>query len=416
MSERKVLNKYYPPDFDPSKIPRARCPRNRQFTVRLMVPCNIKCYTCGEYIAKGKKFNARKEDVENMTYLGVRIYRFYIKCPGCLAEISFRTDPESTDYVIEAGAHRNFQALKLAEEQAAREEREAREEIESNPMLLLENRTQQSQYEMEVLESLEDLREMNERHAGIDPGEIAQRYQAERNMSQEQIEEMERCEALRALGYEMIEGQMVKRVREDLDDDEPRPPKMMKDSSSSGGGGGGSIGSSSGSGSIGGGSSSIIQVPHSLSNMKSRLSGMIIKKKSSTSSSAKGKIINNEEISEKIINKDKNNENINEKMIDNEEINEKIMNKEKNNEEINEKIINKEKNNEEINEKITNNKEINEKIANNKEINEKIANNKEINEKIIDNEKITNNEKIKPELKMSTALLSLGAYSDSESD
>ncbi|KAK7074133.1 Coiled-coil domain-containing protein 94, partial [Halocaridina rubra] len=212
MSERKVLNKYYPPDFDPSKIPRARCPRNRQFTVRLMVPCNIKCYTCGEYIAKGKKFNARKEDVENMTYLGVRIYRFYIKCPGCLAEISFRTDPESTDYVIEAGAHRNFQALKLAEEQAAREEREAKEEIESNPMLLLENRTQQSQYEMEVLESLEDLRDMNERHAGIDLGKITEKYENERKMTQEHREELERMEALKALGYEMIEGQMIKRV------------------------------------------------------------------------------------------------------------------------------------------------------------------------------------------------------------
>ncbi|KAG7171157.1 splicing factor YJU2-like [Homarus americanus] len=227
MSERKVLNKYYPPDFDPSKIPRARCPRNRQFTVRLMVPCNIKCYTCGEYIAKGKKFNARKEDVENMTYLGVRIYRFYIKCPGCLAEISFRTDPESTDYVIEAGAHRNFQALKLAEEQAAREEREAREEIESNPMLLLENRTQQSQYEMEVLESLEDLREMNDRHAGIDLGKIAEKFETERKMTQEQVEEAERLAALQALGYEMIEGQMVKRVApEELEEEKPLKKKI----------------------------------------------------------------------------------------------------------------------------------------------------------------------------------------------
>ncbi|XP_064103669.1 splicing factor YJU2-like [Macrobrachium nipponense] len=227
MSERKVLNKYYPPDFDPSKIPRARCPRNRQFTVRLMVPCNIKCHTCGEYIAKGKKFNARKEDVEDMTYLGVRIYRFYIKCPGCLAEISFRTDPESTDYVIEAGAHRNFQALKLAEEQAAREEREAKEEIESNPMLLLENRTQQSQYEMEVLESLEDLRDMNERHAGIDLGKITEKYEEERKMTQEQREEAEKLEALKALGYEMIEGQMVKRVApEDLL--ESQPSKKLK--------------------------------------------------------------------------------------------------------------------------------------------------------------------------------------------
>lgn len=55
MSERKVLNKYYPPDFDPSKIPRMKLARNRQYTVRLMAPFNMRCKTCGEYIYKGKK-------------------------------------------------------------------------------------------------------------------------------------------------------------------------------------------------------------------------------------------------------------------------------------------------------------------------------------------------------------------------
>lgn len=270
MSERKVLNKYYPPDFDPSKIPRARCPRNRQFTVRLMVPCNIKCYTCGEYIAKGKKFNARKEDVENMTYLGVRIYRFYIKCPGCLAEISFRTDPESTDYIIEAGAHRNFQALKLAEEQAAREEREAKEEIESNPMLLLENRTRQSQYEMEVLESLEDLREMNDRHAGIDPGKIAERFETERKISQEQLDELERLAALKALGYEMVEGEMVKRIApEELEDEKPVKKKSKTDQEAAPDG------------------RELMTDQKSKSNMKSRLAGMIKAKSQVSNSSVK---------------------------------------------------------------------------------------------------------------------------------
>ena len=221
MSERKVLNKYYPPDFDPSKIPRARCPKNRKFAVRLMAPCNMKCLTCNEYIAQGKKFNARKEDVENLTYLGIRIYRFYIKCPGCLSEISFRTDPESTDYILEAGAHRNFQALRLAEAQAAKEEQEIKDEIKSNPMLLLENRTQQSQHEMEVLESLEDLTELNEARAGIDLGKMAQKYEEAKQLTKEQEEEALKMAALKALGYECIDGQMIKRVhRQDSSDDE----------------------------------------------------------------------------------------------------------------------------------------------------------------------------------------------------
>ena len=77
MSERKVLNKYYPPDFDPSKIPRNKDgPRNKTFIIRLMAPCNMRCTTCGEYIYKGRKFNSRKEDVDDMNHLGLRIYRY----------------------------------------------------------------------------------------------------------------------------------------------------------------------------------------------------------------------------------------------------------------------------------------------------------------------------------------------------
>ena len=47
--------------------------------------------------------------------------RFYIKCTACLSEISFRTDPANTDYILEAGATRNFEALSKAEKQAEAE-------------------------------------------------------------------------------------------------------------------------------------------------------------------------------------------------------------------------------------------------------------------------------------------------------
>ncbi|XP_050300862.1 splicing factor YJU2 [Anthonomus grandis grandis] len=197
MSERKVLNKYYPPDFDPAKIPRMKLPKNRQYTVRLMAPFNMRCETCGEYIYKGKKFNARKEDVENEDYLGIRIYRFYIKCTRCLQEISFKTDPRNTDYEIEAGATRNFMALKLAEEQAQREEEEAKEEEANNPMKLLENRTKQSKNEIELLESLEELKDLNKRQQVVDFDTMLSVYDSS-------LSQREREEQLKQLDEEYI--------------------------------------------------------------------------------------------------------------------------------------------------------------------------------------------------------------------
>lgn len=197
MSERKVLNKYYPPDFDPSKIPRMKLPKNRQYTVRLMAPFNMRCKTCGEYIYKGKKFNARKEDVENEDYLGIRIYRFYIKCTRCLQEISFKTDPKNTDYEIEAGATRNFMALKLAEEQAQKEEEEAKEEEANNPMKLLENRTKQSKNEIELLESLEELKDLNKRQQVVDFDTMLSAYDSH-------LTQQEREERLKQLDEEYI--------------------------------------------------------------------------------------------------------------------------------------------------------------------------------------------------------------------
>ena len=98
MGERKVLNKYFPPDFDPSKIPRTKkADINPNFVVRMMLPMTVRCNTCGEYMYKGKKFNSRKENVDGADgeYLGIQIFRFYFKCSSCSAEFTIKTDPQA---------------------------------------------------------------------------------------------------------------------------------------------------------------------------------------------------------------------------------------------------------------------------------------------------------------------------------
>lgn len=116
MSERKAINKYYPPDFNPLEAENAlrktskklKTKQRDAITIRLMTPFSIRCSKCSEYIAKSRKFNGKKEALPEKYLDTVKIYRLSIKCPRCNNMISFRTDPKTADYVMECGGVRNY--------------------------------------------------------------------------------------------------------------------------------------------------------------------------------------------------------------------------------------------------------------------------------------------------------------------
>jgi Saf4/Yju2 protein len=187
MSERKVLTKYYPPDFDPSKItrtPRHLRPAEAKLPkVRLMAPFSMKCTSCGEYIYKGRKFNAQKETTDEK-YLNISIFRFYIKCTRCAAEITFKTDPKNMDYTCEKGAKRNFEIWRSGKgdeieetdeqrlDRLEREEAEAEEMEERNAMAELEQKMEDSKREMKIADALDEIRTRNARIERGEKGDI----------------------------------------------------------------------------------------------------------------------------------------------------------------------------------------------------------------------------------------------------
>jgi hypothetical protein len=182
MGERKVQNKYYPPDFDPSKIKRPKKTTVAQFTVRMMMPMTVQCTTCGEYIYAGKKFNGKKETVVGEDYLGIRVFRFYMKCPQCSSQFTIKTDPQNADYKAEWGCTRNFEPWKNAAAVTAELKAAAAQEVAdetADAMKLLEKRTKQSLRENNVLEGLDEIRALNARNAKLSVDDIlaAQRRQ-----------------------------------------------------------------------------------------------------------------------------------------------------------------------------------------------------------------------------------------------
>ncbi|KAI0840147.1 DUF572-domain-containing protein [Hypoxylon sp. FL0890] len=168
MSERKVLTKYYPPDFDPSQIKRVKGPKTagpKVQTVRLAAPFSMKCTTCGEYIYKGRKFNARKETPLDEKYLGIQIFRFYIRCTRCSGQITFKTDPKNQDYACESGAKRSTEPWRVGRDETDEErlDRLEREEEERNAMVELEAKTVDAKREMAVADALDEIRTRNAR-------------------------------------------------------------------------------------------------------------------------------------------------------------------------------------------------------------------------------------------------------------
>lgn len=122
---------------------------------------------------------------------------------------------------MEHGATRNFQAEKLIEEEEKRIQQEREDEELNNPMKVsvkilywyiwyiwngvkdeqyihilcqvLENRTKDSKMEMEVLENLQELKELNQRQARVDfEGMIEQYRELERAEKEREKEEDER--------------------------------------------------------------------------------------------------------------------------------------------------------------------------------------------------------------------------------
>lgn len=158
--------RYFPPDFDPADLPRGQRAKDNAMKVRMMLPMTIRCKTCGEFMYKGTKFNCKKEDVDGENYLGLQIFRFYMHCRKCSAEITYTTDPQNHDYKMEHGATRNFEAVK--HEQSIEEALKAKRAAEDEDKLKrIENKTADAKREMDMFEKLDDMLHTKGQHATV---------------------------------------------------------------------------------------------------------------------------------------------------------------------------------------------------------------------------------------------------------
>ena len=118
MAERKAVNKYYPPDFDPAVHGtlnayhghhplgnRARKLRTEGAVImRFEMPFNAWCDVCHTLLARGTRFNAEQRRAGR--YHTTRVYAFTMRCPCCGCQFVIETDPAHADYRAVSGATR----------------------------------------------------------------------------------------------------------------------------------------------------------------------------------------------------------------------------------------------------------------------------------------------------------------------
>ena len=125
MGERKGVNKWYPPDYDPSKgglnkwqgthalRERAKKIHLGIIIIRFEMPYNIWCEGCGNHIGMGVRYNAEKKKIG--MYYTTPVYQFRMKCHLCDNHFEIKTDPGNLDYEIVSGARRQEKRFEASE-------------------------------------------------------------------------------------------------------------------------------------------------------------------------------------------------------------------------------------------------------------------------------------------------------------
>eukprot|EP00468_Gymnochlora_sp_CCMP2014_P013827 CAMPEP_0167754984 /NCGR_PEP_ID=MMETSP0110_2-20121227/8574_1 /TAXON_ID=629695 /ORGANISM="Gymnochlora sp., Strain CCMP2014" /LENGTH=346 /DNA_ID=CAMNT_0007640925 /DNA_START=21 /DNA_END=1062 /DNA_ORIENTATION=- len=177
LAAARADNFYHPPDWDPQKEGRneyqARTGKgNKRYTghnqyakwgvIRFEMPFNIWCDGCGIMIAKGVRFNAKKNHVGN--YHSTKIWEFVMPCANCFNKITVRTDPKTAEYLVTKGGRRKVEEYSAkAAGTIELPDQEEREKIREHAMASLENAEADKRKAKEHKGRLEKLRDIQHR-------------------------------------------------------------------------------------------------------------------------------------------------------------------------------------------------------------------------------------------------------------
>jgi len=149
MAERKATNKYYPPEWTPSKgsintfkgshplRERARKLDQGILVIRFELPFNVWCDGCNNHLGMGVRYNAEKSKIG--MYHTTPLYQFRMKCHLCDSHFVIKTDPQNLDYIVVSGARRQERRWDPTENEQIDVDKSVKKRISLDPMFKLEH-------------------------------------------------------------------------------------------------------------------------------------------------------------------------------------------------------------------------------------------------------------------------------------
>jgi len=209
MTDRKQINKYYPPDYDPSKGSlntqlgqhplrkrAAKLASEGILVVRFELPVNAWCTHCNKHIGKGVRYNAEKKKAG--MYYSTTIWEFTMKCHLCMGKMVIRTDPASSQYIFVSGLRKKEESFSAAANETIELlDDEDRARMESDALFRLEHQEADKRAAAESHDRLSKLYNLSSRMND----DFSMNQAARRIFRAEKAERKQRVEEGRAKGF-----------------------------------------------------------------------------------------------------------------------------------------------------------------------------------------------------------------------
>eukprot|EP01038_Epipyxis_sp_PR26KG_P008922 gene8922-12032_t len=199
LAASRADNFYFPPEWRPefggiSKFAGSKGANQyeQKGIIRFEMPMDGWCLHCGQHLAKGLRFNAKKD--KDGKYFSTQIWAFTMKCFACSETLIIKTDPENDTYSFAEGLRKHEQEYDPEDEDnlVIMTDERTRQQLRTDPMFRMQQESENRVKvltETERIQSLANIKDLQFKDDYKSNSLLRQRHRSDRKVAKQQIKE-----------------------------------------------------------------------------------------------------------------------------------------------------------------------------------------------------------------------------------